>query len=81
VRSYLRSLEPRLPPPVRALPSGGFVNAFGNDGVFRFVLIDLQDVRGIGLATAGLAPATSGIASPVFGPHAGAAAAAVPEAA
>jgi MFS family permease len=45
------------------LLAGSFANAFGNGVVFPFILIYLHNVRGISLGTAGLALATSGIAS------------------
>jgi MFS family permease len=57
VRTYLRSLDPRLPRDVYVLQAGGLVNAFGNGVVLPFLIIYLHNVRGISLGLAGLAAA------------------------
>jgi MFS family permease len=61
VRRYLRSLNPQLPRPVWLLQLGGVTNSFGNGIVFPFLAIYLHDVRGFGLATAGIAIAISSV--------------------
>jgi MFS family permease len=58
VRTYLRSLDPRLPHDVYVLQLGGLLNAFGNGIVLPFLIIYLHNVRGISLGLAGLAAAT-----------------------
>ena len=58
MRSYLRSLDPRLPREVYVLQTGGLLNAFGNGAVLPFLIIYLHNVRGISLGLAGLAAAT-----------------------
>jgi MFS family permease len=71
VRGLLRTYVPPLPRSVTTLQLGGLVNAFGNGVVLPFLFIYLHNVRGIGLATAGLILAThatvSIVAGPVFG--------------
>jgi len=49
----------RLPRSVYVLQSGLVLNAFGNGAANPFVLLYLHDVRGIPLATAGLASAAN----------------------
>ena len=58
MRSYLRSLDPRLSRDVYVLQGGALVNAFGNGIVLPFLIIYLHNVRGIPLGLAGLAAAT-----------------------
>jgi MFS family permease len=58
VRTYLKSLDPRLPRDVYVLQAGGLANAFGNGVVLPFLIIYLHNVRGISLGLAGLAAAT-----------------------
>jgi MFS family permease len=53
---------------VLTLQAGGLVNSFGNGVVMPFLFIYLHNVRGIGLATAGLILATHALASIVAGP-------------
>jgi MFS family permease len=50
------------------LQAGGLVNAFGNGVVYPFLFIYLHNVRGIGLAVAGLVLAAHALASIVAGP-------------
>jgi MFS family permease len=57
VRTYLRSLDPRLPREVYVLELGALVNAFGNGVVLPFLLIYLHNVRGIPFGLAGSAAA------------------------
>ena len=57
--AYLRSLNPQLPRPVWLLQLGGVTNSFGNGVVFPFLAIYLHNVRGFGIATAGVAIAIS----------------------
>ena len=71
MRSYLKSLDPRLSRRLWILLSGSFFNAFGNGVVFPFLLIYLHNVRGIGLGTAGLVLAAVSIAGVVAGPASG----------
>ena len=71
MRSYLRSLDPRLSRQVWTLLSGSFCNAFGNGVVIPFLLIYLHNVRGIPLGTAGLVLAATSLAGLVAGPAAG----------
>jgi len=63
VRSYLKSLDPRLPREVYVLQAGGLLNAFGNGVVLPFLFIYLHNVRGISLGVAGLAAATQSAAA------------------
>src|ERR1700758_4346354 len=63
MRSYLRSLDPRLPRPVYVLELGALVNAFGNGVVLPFLLIYLHNVRGIPFGLAGLAAAVQSVAA------------------
>jgi MFS family permease len=69
--TYLRSLRPGLSRPVWTLEGAVLVNSVGNGVVLPFVMIYLHNVRGIGLATAGLIVATfaavSFVATPVAG--------------
>jgi MFS family permease len=58
LRTYLKSLDPRLPRDVYVLQVGGLANAFGNGVVLPFLIIYLHNVRGISLGLAGLAAAT-----------------------
>jgi MFS family permease len=67
VRDYLRSLNPQLPRPVWLLQVGGVMNSFGNGVVFPFLAIYLHNVRGFGIATAGIAIAISSVAQLVTG--------------
>ena len=62
VRSYLASLNPRLSRPAWTLELGFLVNAFGTGVSYPFLVIYLHNVRGVGLATAGLVVATIGAA-------------------
>ena len=63
MRSYLRSLDPRLPRPVYVLELGALVNAFGNGVALPFLLIYLHNVRGIPFGLAGLAAAVQSAAA------------------
>lgn len=72
MRSFLSSLNPRLPRQVQLLQVGGLMNAFGNGLVVPFLLIYLHNDRGIGLGVAGLVLATNAGVSLVAGPVAGA---------
>ena len=72
MRSFLTSLNPRLPRSVQLLQVGGLMNAFGNGLVLPFLLIYLHNERGIGLGVAGLILATNAGVSLVAGPIAGA---------
>jgi MFS family permease len=63
LRSYLRSLDPRLPRAVWILQGGGLANAFGNGLVLPFLIIYLHNVRGISLGLAGLIAATNSAAA------------------
>lgn len=67
MRTYLRSLDPRLPRDVYVLQAGGLVNAFGNGVVLPFLIIYLHNVRGISLGVAGLAAATQSLAALLSG--------------
>jgi MFS family permease len=67
VRSYLKSLDPRLPRDVYVLQAGGLLNAFGNGVVLPFLLIYLHNVRGIPLGVAGLALAAQSAAALLSG--------------
>ena len=70
-RSYLSSLNPRLPLVRPDPPGGGLANAFGNGIVYPFLFIYLHNVRGFGLGTVGLVLATNGAVSLVVGPASG----------
>jgi len=63
VRTYLRSLDPRLPRTVYVLELGALVNAFGNGVVLPFLLIYLHNVRGISFGLAGSAAAVQSAAA------------------
>jgi MFS family permease len=67
VRRYLRSIDPRLPRDVWLLQIGGVANSFGNGIVFPFLAIYLHNVRGFGIATAGIAIALSSLSQLVAG--------------
>ena len=67
MREYLRSLNPQLPRPVWLLQVGGVMNSFGNGVVFPFLAIYLHNVRGFGIATAGIAIAISSVAQLLTG--------------
>lgn len=64
---YLRSLDPQLPRDVWLLQIGGLANSFGNGIVFPFLAIYLHNVRGFGIATAGIAIAISAAAQLIAG--------------
>ena len=64
---YLRSLNPQLPRQVWLLQIGGVTNSFGNGVVFPFLAIYLHNVRGFGIATAGIAIAISSVCQLVTG--------------
>jgi MFS family permease len=59
---YVRSLDPRLSRAVWKLELGFLLNSFGTGVSYPFLIIYLHNVRGIGLATAGLVLATIGAA-------------------
>jgi MFS family permease len=67
VRRYLRSLDPQLPRDVWLLQIGGVANSFGNGIVFPFLAIYLHNVRGFGIATAGIAIALSSLSQLLAG--------------
>ena len=67
MRGYLRSLDPQLPRDVWLLQVGGLANSFGNGIVFPFLAIYLHNVRGFGIATAGIAIAISAAAQLIAG--------------
>jgi MFS family permease len=71
MRSFLSSLNPRLPREVQLLQLGGLMNAFGNGLVVPFLLIYLHNERGIGLGVAGLVLATNAAVSLISGPVGG----------
>lgn len=71
MRGYLRSLDPQLPRDVWLLQIGGVLNSFGNGVVFPFLAIYLHNVRGFGIATAGIAIAISSATQLVAGIAAG----------
>jgi predicted MFS family arabinose efflux permease len=71
MRTYIRSVDPRLPRAVWTLEAGGLVNAFGNRITYPFVLIYLHNVRGFSLGIAALVLAVNGLASLVASPCAG----------
>jgi len=68
VRGLVRTYFPPIPRSVATLQAGGLLNSFGNGFVMPFLLIYLHNVRGIGLATAGLILATHALVSIVAGP-------------
>jgi MFS family permease len=72
LRSYLRSLNPRLPRDVWILQAGGLANMFGNGVVGPFLIIYLHNVRGISLGVAGLIAAANAAAALLSGFVAGA---------
>jgi MFS family permease len=57
---YVRSLDPRLSREVWQLELGFLLNSFGTGVSYPFLVIYLHNVRGVGLATAGLVLATIG---------------------
>jgi MFS family permease len=67
VRTYLRSLDPRLPRDVWILQAGGLANMFGNGVALPFLIIYLHNVRGISLGIAGLIAASNSAAGLVSG--------------
>lgn len=67
MRRLLRSLDPQLPREVWLLQVGGAANSFGNGVVFPFLAIYLHNVRGFGIATAGIAIAISSASQLVAG--------------
>ena len=69
--NYLRNLRPGLSRPVWTLEGAVLVNSVGTGMVLPFVMIYLHNVRGIGLATAGLIVATFAAVSFVITPVAG----------
>jgi MFS family permease len=69
--NYLRNLRPGLSQPVWTLEGAVLVNSVGTGMVLPFVMIYLHNVRGIGLATAGLIVATFAAVSFVVTPVAG----------
>jgi MFS family permease len=69
--AYLRNLRPDLPRSVWTLQGAVLVNAVGTGMVLPFVMIYLHNVRGVGLATAGLIVATFAAVSFVITPVAG----------
>ncbi len=71
MRSFLSSLNPRLPREVQLLQLGGLLNAFGNGLVVPFLLIYLHNEREIGLGVAGLILATNAAVSLISGPVGG----------
>jgi MFS family permease len=68
VNGVLRTYFPPIPRSVATLQAGGLLNSFGNGVVMPFLFIYLHNVRGIGLATAGLVLATHALVSIVAGP-------------
>lgn len=68
MRRLLATYFPPLPRSVLTLQAGGLINSFGNGFVYPFLFIYLHNVRGIGLATAGLILAAHAGASIVSGP-------------
>jgi MFS family permease len=68
VQGVLRTYFPPIPRPVATLQVGGLLNSFGNGVVMPFLFIYLHNVRGIGLAVAGLILATHALVSIVAGP-------------
>ncbi len=67
MRRLLRSFDPQLPRDVWLLQVGGVANSFGNGIVFPFLAIYLHNVRGFGIATAGIAIAISSATQLVAG--------------
>ena len=67
MRRFVRSIDPQLPRDVWLLQIGGVSNSFRNGVVFPFLAIYLHNVRGFGLATAGIAIAISSAAQLVAG--------------
>jgi len=61
VRSYLRSLNPRLTRDIWVLQAGSLVNAFGNGIMLPFLVIYLHNERGIPLGIAGLVAASNSV--------------------
>jgi MFS family permease len=72
VRSYLRSLDPRLPRSVWILQGGSLASAVAFGIFLPFSVIYLHDVRGIPLGLAGVAAALLAAAGIVASPLAGA---------
>jgi len=68
VNGVVRTYFPPIPRSVATLQAGGLLNSFGNGVVMPFLFIYLHNVRGIGLATAGLVLATHALVSIVAGP-------------
>ncbi len=68
MNGVLRTYVPPIPRSVATLQVGGLLNSFGNGVVMPFLFIYLHNVRGIGLATAGLVLATHALVSIVAGP-------------
>jgi MFS family permease len=68
VRGLLRTYFPPIPRSVATLQVGGLLNSFGNGVVMPFLFIYLHNVRGIGVAVAGLILATHALTSLVAGP-------------
>ena len=68
MRGILRTYFPPIPRSVATLQVGGLLNSFGNGVVMPFLFIYLHNVRGIGLAVAGLILATHALVSIVAGP-------------
>jgi MFS family permease len=67
VRRFFRTLDPQLPREVWLLQVGGLANSFGNGVVLPFLAIYLHNVRGFGIATAGIAIAISSAAQLLAG--------------
>jgi MFS family permease len=68
VRGLARTYFPPLPRSVATLQVGGLLNSFGNGVVLPFLFIYLYNVRGIGLAVAGLVLGAHALVSIVAGP-------------
>ncbi len=68
MRGLLSTYFPPLPRSVLTLQAGGLVNSYGNGFVMPFLFIYLYNVRGIGLAVAGLILATHAVVSIIAGP-------------
>jgi MFS family permease len=71
MRSYIRSLNPRLPRAVWTLQAGGLANSFGNGIVIPFLIIYLHNVRGVSLGAAGLVAASNAVCALASGLTAG----------
>jgi MFS family permease len=71
MRSYLRSLNPRLPAEVWTLQAGGLANSFGNGVVLPFLIIYLHNVRDVSLGVAGLVAASNSVCALCSGLGAG----------